>query len=191
MMREEWIGFNEEGRWCQEGMVNVRSFIQRNYTPYDGDESFLAGPTRNTLDLWLQVRELSKEEIAAGGVLDMETSVVSTLTAYGPGYINEELKDLEKIVGLQTDKPLKRAFMPYGGIKMAEESCVLIYCNVRFSTSDISKSPMSLQHFLYFFPLPHGHGSLGLIFMALLNVLGCKDNKKLLYLQIIATFFSL
>ena len=117
---EEWEGF--EGRiWKEE--VNVRDFIQKNYTPYDGDESFLADPTEATNKLWGTLQKLQKEERAKGGVLDMETEVVSSLTAYGPGYIDESLKDLEQIVGLQTDKPLKRAFMPYGGIKMAEQAC--------------------------------------------------------------------
>ena len=117
---EEWEGF--EGRiWKEE--VNVRDFIQKNYTPYDGDESFLADPTEATNQLWGTLQKLQKEERAKGGVLDMETEVVSSLTAYGPGYIDESLKDLEQIVGLQTDKPLKRAFMPYGGIKMAEQAC--------------------------------------------------------------------
>ena len=111
-----------EGRiWKQE--CNVRDFIQNNYTPYDGDESFLAGPTEATNKLWGRLQELQKEEREKGGVLDEETDVVSGLTAYGPGYIDESMKDLEQIVGLQTDKPLKRAFMPYGGIKMAEEAC--------------------------------------------------------------------
>ncbi len=117
---EQWEGF--EGRiWKEE--VNVRDFIQKNYTPYDGDESFLAGPTEATDKLWGALQKLQKEERAKGGVLDMETKVVSGLTAYGPGYIDESMKDLEQIVGLQTDKPLKRAFMPYGGIKMAEQAC--------------------------------------------------------------------
>ena len=117
---KQWEGF--EGRiWKEE--VNTRDFIQKNYTPYDGDESFLAGPTDATNKLWGALQKLQKEERAKGGVLDMETEVVSGLTAYGPGYIDPELKDLEKIVGLQTDKPLKRAFMPYGGIKMAEQAC--------------------------------------------------------------------
>ena len=98
----------------------------RNYTPYDGDESFLAGPTDATNKLWGAMQKLQKEERAKGGVLDMETEVVSGLTAYGPGYIDPELKDLEKVVGLQTDKPLKRAFMPYGGIKMAEQACTCL-----------------------------------------------------------------
>lgn len=116
----QWEGF--EGRiWKEE--VNVRDFIQKNYRPYDGDSSFLAGPTEATNKLWGALQELQKEERAKNGVLDMETEVVSGLTAYGPGYIKEDLKDLEKIVGLQTDKPLKRAFMPYGGIKMAEQAC--------------------------------------------------------------------
>ena len=117
---EQWEGF--EGRiWKEE--VNVRDFIQKNYTPYDGDESFLAGPTEATDKLWGALQQLQKAERAKGGVLDMETEVVSSLTSYGPGYIDESLKDLEQIVGLQTDKPLKRAFMPYGGIKMAEQAC--------------------------------------------------------------------
>ena len=116
---EQWSGFN--GRlWKEE--VNVRDFIQNNYTPYEGDESFLVGPTEATDKLWGELQKLQKEERAKGGVLDMETEVVSGLTAYGPGYINEEMKDLEQVVGLQTDKPLKRAFMPYGGIKMAEQA---------------------------------------------------------------------
>ncbi|MDD5873838.1 MAG: formate C-acetyltransferase [Clostridia bacterium] len=118
--KEQWNGF--EGRlWKEE--INVRDFIQNNYKPYDGDESFLEGPTEATNKLWGRLQELQKEERAKGGVLDMETEVVAGLTAYGPGYIDESMKDLEQIVGLQTDKPLKRAFMPYGGIKMAEESC--------------------------------------------------------------------
>ena len=117
---KEWDGF--EGRlWKEE--INVRQFIQDNYSPYDGDESFLEGPTEATNKLWGALQKLQKEERAKGGVLDMETEVVSGLTAYGPGYIDESMKDLEQVVGLQTDKPLKRAFMPYGGIKMAEEAC--------------------------------------------------------------------
>ncbi len=117
---KEWDGF--EGRlWKEE--INVRQFIQDNYTPYDGNEDFLAGPTESTNRLWDALQKLQKEERAKGGVLDMETKVVSGLTAYGPGYIDESLKDLEKVVGLQTDKPLKRAFMPYGGIKMAVQAC--------------------------------------------------------------------
>ena len=107
--------------WTEE--INLRDFIQNNYTQYDGDESFLAGPTDATNTLWGELQKLQKEERAKGGVLDMETDVVSGLTAYGPGYINEKTKDLERVVGLQTDKPLKRAFMPYGGIKMAEQAC--------------------------------------------------------------------
>ena len=117
---KQWDGF--EGRmWKEE--VNTRDFIQHNYKPYDGDSSFLEGPTEATDKLWGILQNLQKKERAQGGILDMETEVVSTLTAYGPGYINEETKDLEKIVGLQTDKPLKRAFMPFGGIKMAEQAC--------------------------------------------------------------------
>lgn len=117
---KEWDGF--EGRlWKEE--INVRQFIQDNYTQYDGNEEFLAGPTEATNQLWDALQKLQKEERAKGGVLDMETKVVSGLTSYGPGYIDESLKDLEKVVGLQTDKPLKRAFMPYGGIKMAVQAC--------------------------------------------------------------------
>ena len=117
---EQWEGF-EGSLWKEE--VNVRDFIQKNYTVYDGDESFLAGPTDATNKLWGILQGLQKEERAKGGVLDMETKVVSGITSYGPGYISEADKDLEKVVGLQTDKPLKRAFMPYGGIKMAEQAC--------------------------------------------------------------------
>ena len=117
---EQWEGF-EGSLWKEE--VNVRDFIQKNYTVYDGDESFLAGPTEATDKLWGILQGLQKEERAKGGVLDMETKVVSGITAYGPGYICEADKDLEKVVGLQTDKPLKRAFMPFGGIKMAEQAC--------------------------------------------------------------------
>lgn len=117
---DQWADFKGH-LWKEE--VNVRDFIQHNYTQYDGDESFLAGPTEATDKLWGELSKLQKEERAKGGVLDMETEVVSGLTAYGPGYINEEMKDLEQVVGLQTDKPLKRAFMPYGGIKMAEQAC--------------------------------------------------------------------
>ena len=117
---KEWDGF--EGRlWKEE--INVRQFIQDNYTPYDGNEDFLADPTEATDKLWDALQKLQKEERAKGGVLDMETEVVTGIIAYGPGYIDESLKDLEQIVGLQTDKPLKRAFMPYGGIKMAVQAC--------------------------------------------------------------------
>ena len=118
-MREEWRGFRT-GHWTDD--INVRDFIQNNYTQYEGDESFLAEATEATVKLWDAVQKLQKEERARGGVLDCETEVVSGLTAYGPGYIDESLKELEQIVGLQTDKPLKRAFMPYGGIKMAQEA---------------------------------------------------------------------
>ena len=118
--KEQWKGF--KGRiWKEE--VNTRDFIQQNYKPYDGDASFLAEPTEATNKLWGKLQELQKEERAKGGVLDMETHIVSGLTAYGAGYIDESMKDLEAVVGLQTDKPLKRAFMPYGGIKMAEQAC--------------------------------------------------------------------
>ena len=119
-MRNEWNGFTE-GHWVED--VNVRDFIQRNYTPYDGNADFLEEPTENTQILWDYVQRLQKEERQRGGVLDMETEVVSGINAYPASYIKEELKGLEKVVGLQTDKPLKRAFMPYGGIKMAEQAC--------------------------------------------------------------------
>ena len=115
-----WRGFN--GRlWKEE--INLRDFIVDNYTPYDGDESFLVGPTEATNVLWGKLSLLQKEERKKGGVLDMDTEIVSSLTSHAPGYIDVATKDLEKVVGLQTDKPLKRAFMPYGGIKMAEEAC--------------------------------------------------------------------
>lgn len=120
MMKTEWRGF-KGNLWQSE--VNLRDFIQNNYTCYDGDESFLAEPTQATNTLWGMLKELQKEERAKGGVLDMETEIVSGLTAYGAAYIGEGTKELEKVVGLQTDKPLKRAFMPYGGIKMAEQAC--------------------------------------------------------------------
>ena len=116
----QWEGF-KGNRWKEK--IDVRNFISMNYTPYDGDASFLEEPTEATNKLWGKLQELQKEERAKGGVLDMETEVVTSLTAYGPGYIDEDLKDLETVVGLQTDKPLKRAFMPYGGIKMAEQAC--------------------------------------------------------------------
>ena len=119
-MFEQWTGF-KGNKWQEE--VNVRDFIQNNYEPYDGDEAFLADPTEATNTLWDALQKLQKEERAKGGVLDMDTEVVSSLTSYGPGYIDENLKDLEQIVGLQTDKPLKRAFMPYGGIRMSVEAC--------------------------------------------------------------------
>lgn len=114
---EEWDGF-EKATWCRE--INVRSFIQHNYTPYDGNEDFLEDATQNTLDLWQQVCQLTREEIAKGGVLDMDTEIISTITSHAPGYLDQTK---EKIVGLQTDKPFKRAFMPYGGIRMAEKAC--------------------------------------------------------------------
>ena len=131
---KEWDGF--EGRlWKEE--INVRQFIQDNYTPYDGDESFLADPTDATNKLWDTLQKLQKEERAKGGVLDMETEVVTGITAYGPGYIDEALKDLEQIVGLQTDKPLKRAFMPYGGIKMAVQAAETYGYNVSDKLKEI------------------------------------------------------
>lgn len=117
---EQWKGF-EQGKWCDD--IDTRDFIQKNYTPYDGDESFLAGPTDATNKLWGKLQELQKQERAKGGVLDMDTHIVTGINAHKPGYIDESMKGLEKIVGLQTDKPLKRAFMPFGGIKMAEEAC--------------------------------------------------------------------
>ncbi len=116
-MKSEWRAFNG-GAWERE--VNVRDFIQKNYTPYDGDDSFLVGPTKATSDLWAQVLELSKKEREAGGVLDMDTKVVSTLTSHGPGYLN---KETETITGFQTDKPFKRSLQPYGGVRMAEKAC--------------------------------------------------------------------
>lgn len=131
---KEWDGF--EGRlWKEE--INVSQFIQDNYTPYDGDESFLADPTDATNKLWDALQKLQKEERAKGGVLDMETEVVTGITAYGPGYIDESLKDLEQIVGLQTDKPLKRAFMPYGGIKMAVQAAETYGYNVSDKLKEI------------------------------------------------------
>lgn len=119
-MKQEWRSF-KGSHWTDD--VNVRDFIQDNYTQYDGDQSFLEGPTDATNKLWGEVQELQKRERAKDGVLDMETKIVSGITAYGPAYISSEDRNLEKVVGLQTDKPLKRAFMPYGGIKMAEEAC--------------------------------------------------------------------
>lgn len=116
-MKTQWQGFTG-GLWEEE--INVRDFIQRNYTPYDGDESFLAGPTKATTELWNQVLELSKKEREAGGVLDMDTKIISTITSHGPGYLD---KSKEKIVGFQTDKPFKRSLQPYGGIRMAMKAC--------------------------------------------------------------------
>ena len=113
----EWNGFNE-GRWSS-GSVNVRDFIKKNYRKYDGDESFLAGPTAATTKLWEQVMELTKQEREAGGVLDMDTKIISTITSHDAGYLN---KELEQIVGLQTDKPFKRALQPFGGIRMAQQA---------------------------------------------------------------------
>ena len=130
-MRPEWEGFNPDGLWTSE--VNVRDFIQANYTQYDGDESFLAGPTTATKKLFDELQKLQKAEYTKksvgldgkerNGVLDMDTDVITSLTSHAAGYICPEGKDLEQVVGLQTDKPLKRAFMPYGGIKMAEQAC--------------------------------------------------------------------
>ena len=115
---KEWDGF-KEGRWSTTS-VNVRDFIKKNYTPYDGDESFLAPPTEATKKLWEQVMDLSRQEREAGGVLDMDTKIVSTITSHKAGYLN---KDLEKIVGIQTDKPFKRSLQPFGGIRMAQQAC--------------------------------------------------------------------
>lgn len=131
---EQWAGFKGR-KWTHS--VDVRDFIQENYTPYEGDESFLEGPTEATDKLWGRLQELQKEERAKGGVLDMETEVVTGITAYGPGYIDESLKDLEQIVGLQTDKPLKRAFMPYGGIKMAVQAAETYGYNVSDKLKEI------------------------------------------------------
>ena len=116
-MRSEWNDF-KSGVWTKE--INVRDFIQKNYTVYEGDESFLAEATENTKDLWAQVMDLNKKELEAGGVLDMDTKIISTITSHGPGYLN---KEKEKIVGFQTDKPFKRSLQPYGGIRMAEKAC--------------------------------------------------------------------
>ncbi len=113
----QWAGF-KFGRWSTS--INVRDFIQNNYTPYDGDSSFLAAPTETTKALWKEVLDLFQKEREAGGVLDMDTKIISTITSHGAGYIN---KDLEKIVGLQTDKPLKRSLQPFGGIRMAQNAC--------------------------------------------------------------------
>ena len=116
-MRQEWASF-KGGVWEKE--INVRDFIQKNYTPYEGDETFLAGPTKATNELWEQVMELTEEERNKGGVLDMDTHIISTITSHGPGYLN---KEKEKIVGFQTDKPFKRALQPNGGIRMAIKAC--------------------------------------------------------------------
>ena len=117
MVQQEWRNFNG-GVW--ENEINVRDFIQRNYTPYEGDSSFLEGPTADTKELWEEVLELSKQEREAGGVLDMDTKTISTITSHGPAYLN---KEKEKIVGFQTDKPFKRSLQPYGGIRMAVKAC--------------------------------------------------------------------
>ena len=114
---EEWNGF-ESGKWTDS--VNVRDFIQKNYTLYEGDGSFLQGPTKSTTKLWDQVMDLARQEREAGGVLDMDTKVVSTITSHGAGYLD---KDLETIVGFQTDKPFKRSMQPFGGIRMAQNAC--------------------------------------------------------------------
>ncbi|MBQ6814711.1 MAG: formate acetyltransferase, partial [Lachnospiraceae bacterium] len=116
-MMPQWAGFTD-GKWVQE--INTRDFIQKNYKPYEGDKEFLAGPTQATTDLWNQVLELSKQERENGGVIDMDTKVPSTITSHAAAYLN---KDKESIVGFQTDKPLKRAFMPFGGIRTAVTAC--------------------------------------------------------------------
>ena len=116
-MTAEWSSF-QGGIWEKE--IDVRDFIQKNYTPYDGDEAFLCGPTQSTKDLWQQVLALTEEERSKGGVLDMDTSIISTITSHGPGYLD---KEKETIVGFQTDKPFKRALQPYGGIRMAVKAC--------------------------------------------------------------------
>ncbi len=118
ILPKEWDGFKE--RRCSTTSVNVRDFIKKNYTPYDGDESFLAGPTEATKKLWDQVMDLTRQEREAGGVLDMDTKIISTITSHKAGYLN---KDLEQIVGLQTDKPFKRSLQPFGGIRMAQQAC--------------------------------------------------------------------
>ena len=117
---EQWYGFKGD-RWKEK--IDVRNFISMNYTPYDGDASFLEEPTEATNKLWGKLQELQKAEREKGGVLDMDTDIVSSLTSHKPGYISESLKEKEQIVGLQTDKPIKRAFMPFGGIRTAEEAC--------------------------------------------------------------------
>ena len=114
---EGWRGF-KQSTWVRE--IDLRSFIRHNFVEYEGDESFLEGPTENTVALWEQVMDLTRQEREAGGVLDMDTHVISTITSHGPGYLD---KEKEKIVGFQTDKPFKRAMMPYGGIRMAEKAC--------------------------------------------------------------------
>ena len=116
-MKQEWRNFRP-GDWQRE--INVRNFIQKNYTPYDGNDLFLANATPNTTALWNQVMDLSRQEQAAGGVLDMDTKIISTITSHGPGYLD---KTKETIVGFQTDKPFKRSLQPYGGIRMAEKAC--------------------------------------------------------------------
>ena len=115
-VNDPWRGFVGD-EWTRK--VSVRDFIRKNYTVYEGDESFLEGPTQDTLDLWDQVMDLSKKERENGGVLDMDTKIISTITSHGPGYLN---KDKEKIVGFQTDKPFKRSLQPYGGIRMATKA---------------------------------------------------------------------
>ena len=134
LFKKAWRGF-QGAKWTDE--VNVREFIQNNYTQYDGNEDFLAAPTEATDKLWGRLQELQKEERKKGGVLECETEIVSSLTSYGPGYIDESLKDLETIVGLQTDKPLKRAFMPYGAdVKKCSDRRNDDICCIRSDISD-------------------------------------------------------
>ena len=164
-IRDRWEGF-EGNRWKEQ--INVRDFIRHNYTPYDGDDSFLEGPTEATDKLWGKLQELQKAERANNGVLDMETKVVTGLTAYGPGYIAEDLKNLEKVVGLQTDKPLKRAFMPYGGIKMAEQACEMYGYKVDPQIHDclLYTSRQALCYFAIIFLFAIGAGIGGRLSMA-------------------------
>lgn len=131
-MYKGWEGF-VPGKWSNDE-VNVRDFIQRNYTPYEGDDSFLAGPTQATKDLWKIIMDLSAKERAAGGVLNADTDIISTLTSHKPGYLN---KDLEKIVGLQTDEPFKRSLQPFGGIKMSVQACEMYGYNVSDRVKEI------------------------------------------------------
>jgi formate C-acetyltransferase len=134
MFNEAWEGF-VPGKWSNDE-INVRDFIQRNYTPYEGDASFLAGPTERTTKLWNIILELSKKEREAGGVLDADTDIIATLTSHAPGYLD---KDLEQIVGLQTDKPFKRSLQPFGGIRMAEQACEMYGYQVSDRVKDIFK----------------------------------------------------
>ena len=140
---EQWAGFKGK-EWVNS--VDVRSFIQENYTPYEGDESFLEGPTEATDTLWGKLQELQKEERAKGGVLDMETEVVSGLTAYGPGYISEETKDLEKVVGLQTDKPIKTCHLCHMVVSKWQKN--LVVTMVMSQAKDYMKSLQNIQRLI-------------------------------------------